>query len=151
MKQIINGIEYEIGPGANLSGANLSMADLSWAYLSWADLSGANLTGANLSGANLSGANLSRAALARYAKFILENNSKINSAYKRSDLEFDISIDIPDRILSNFRKEVRPVYLGSLPTVSANSSKDEDHSLYCRCKECSPPLQSNYYSRNNPE
>ena len=70
---LINGVEYEIAPGADLSGANLSDADLSGASLSGAnlrranlraaDLSGANLSRAYLGGANLSGANLSDAYL----------------------------------------------------------------------------------------
>jgi hypothetical protein len=84
----INGIEYEIGPKANLfradlseanlskadlrganlygaylTGANLSGANLGWAYLCGADLTGANLSNAYLSEANLSGANLSNANL----------------------------------------------------------------------------------------
>jgi hypothetical protein len=88
MKTTINGVEYEIGPnaelsnadlskaglydtsliGANLSRANLSKASLTDAYLTgvnltWANLTGANLTGVNLTGANLFGANLSNANL----------------------------------------------------------------------------------------
>ncbi len=43
MKQIINGVEYEIGSWADLEGANLSGADLRDA-----DLFGANLKGADL-------------------------------------------------------------------------------------------------------
>ena len=47
---IINCIERDIKPRADLSGANLSGADLSWANLSGANLSGADLSGADLSG-----------------------------------------------------------------------------------------------------
>ena len=60
---IINNVEYEIKPFANLSGADLRWANLSGANLSGANLSGANLSRANLTWANLSGANLSRANL----------------------------------------------------------------------------------------
>ena len=56
---LINGVEYEIAPGANLRYADLSGADLSGADLSRADLSDADLSGADLSGADLSGADLS--------------------------------------------------------------------------------------------
>ena len=51
---IINGIERDIAPGADLSRADLSRADLSGADLSGADLRGADLRGADLSGADLS-------------------------------------------------------------------------------------------------
>ncbi len=47
----INGVQYDIAPGANLVGA-----DLSNAVLTNVDLSGADLTGANLNGATLTGA-----------------------------------------------------------------------------------------------
>ena len=53
---LVNGKEYNIAPGANLSCANLSGANLFCA-----NLSGANLFCANLSGANLSDADLSYA------------------------------------------------------------------------------------------
>ena len=56
---LINGVEHEIAPGANLRYADLSDADLSDADLSRADLSDADLSGADLSGADLSGADLS--------------------------------------------------------------------------------------------
>ena len=46
---IINGIERDIAPGADLSRADLSRADLSGADLSGADLRGADLRGADLS------------------------------------------------------------------------------------------------------
>ena len=108
MKKIINGIEYETGPyadltRANLTGAHLTKANLTGAYLSEAYLSGANLSGANLSranltranlyranlyraflsGANLTGANLSRAIL---SNTILDPNLKC-PAYSDSDIE----------------------------------------------------------------
>jgi hypothetical protein len=70
---LINGKEYQIGPGADLTGANLCEANLTgadlceanlrWANLSGADLRRANLRWANLSEADLSGANLSEADL----------------------------------------------------------------------------------------
>jgi len=63
MLQTINGKEYDIKPGANLSGANLRSANLSGANLRSAYLSGADLSGADLSGADLSGANLRSAYL----------------------------------------------------------------------------------------
>jgi hypothetical protein len=63
IKVIINGVEYEIGPNANLVEANLIKADLSYANLSNADLSNANLSWANLFEANLSKANLAGAIL----------------------------------------------------------------------------------------
>ena len=46
----INGVQYDIAPGANLVGANLSNAVLSNVDLSGADLSSADLTGATLTG-----------------------------------------------------------------------------------------------------
>jgi Family of unknown function (DUF5758)/Pentapeptide repeats (8 copies) len=55
---LINGKEFNISRGADLSGA-----DLSGAYLSYADLSGAYLIGSNLSGAYLSYADLRNANL----------------------------------------------------------------------------------------
>jgi uncharacterized protein YjbI with pentapeptide repeats len=60
---LINGIERNIAPDADLHGANLSDADLRGANLSGANLHGANLSDADLRGANLSGANLSGAYL----------------------------------------------------------------------------------------
>ena len=65
---IINGSDYDIKPGADLSdadlsSANLRRADLSCANLSCADLRAANLSEANLRGANLGSANLSYAIL----------------------------------------------------------------------------------------
>ena len=60
---LINGVEHEIAPSANLRYADLSDADLSDADLSRADLSDADLSGADLSGADLSGADLSGADL----------------------------------------------------------------------------------------
>ncbi len=74
----INGVEYDIKPGANLrnanlrgadlrhadlQGANLQNADLRGANLQNADLRGADLRGANLQGADLQGANLQNADL----------------------------------------------------------------------------------------
>jgi hypothetical protein len=99
MKTTVNGIEYEIGPNADLVGAKLIVADLpnadmsnanlSWANLSWANLYGARLTGARLTGANLSnadltladltGANLTGAKLTR-ARLTGANLSKANLA-----------------------------------------------------------------------
>jgi len=55
---VVNGVTYNLSPGANLSNANLSNADLSYA-----DLFGAWLINANLSNANLSNANLTNALL----------------------------------------------------------------------------------------
>ena len=46
---LINGLEFEIKPFADLRGADLSGANLRGANLSGADLRGANLWGANLS------------------------------------------------------------------------------------------------------
>jgi hypothetical protein len=63
MKKIINGVKYDLKPGANLSRANLSGANLSGANLFGANLSRANLSYANLSGAYLSRADLSRVNL----------------------------------------------------------------------------------------
>ena len=63
MKRIINCVELEIGPNANLRLADLRLADLREANLSWADLRGANLSWADLSGANLSWADLREANL----------------------------------------------------------------------------------------
>ena len=70
---VVNGVTYNLSPGANLSSAdlyyanlsfaNLSNANLSGAVLSFADLPYANLSSAVLSDANLSGANLSFANL----------------------------------------------------------------------------------------
>ena len=60
---LINGVERQIAPHANLSGADLRRANLSDANLSDANLSEANLSRANLSGAYLSRANLSNTAL----------------------------------------------------------------------------------------
>jgi hypothetical protein len=53
MKMIINAIEHEIGPWADLSGANLSGADLRGVNLFGADLRGADLRNADLRGADL--------------------------------------------------------------------------------------------------
>lgn len=50
---VINGKEYEIGPGADLRGANLSGADLRDANLFGADLRDADLRDADLRGADL--------------------------------------------------------------------------------------------------
>jgi len=66
--QLINGVEYDIKPDADLSGANLSGANLNGANLNGANLEGANLEGANLENAylynaNLIGANLTKAKL----------------------------------------------------------------------------------------
>lgn len=47
----INGVQYDIAPGANLVGANLSGANLANVDLSGADLTGANLNNATLTGA----------------------------------------------------------------------------------------------------
>lgn len=47
---LINGVDYNLVPGANLAGANLSGA-----VLTNVDLSGADLTGANLNNATLTG------------------------------------------------------------------------------------------------
>lgn len=47
----INGVQYDIKPGANLAGANLSGANLTNVDLSGADLTGANLNNATLTGA----------------------------------------------------------------------------------------------------
>jgi hypothetical protein len=72
-KQLINGLEVDIGPqadlhranlgGANLVGANLHGANLHGANLHGAELLGADLGGANLYGADLGGANLHDADL----------------------------------------------------------------------------------------
>ena len=59
----INGQDYDIRPGADLSGANFTGAILTRADLSGADLTRANFTGADLTRANLSGANLYQANL----------------------------------------------------------------------------------------
>jgi hypothetical protein len=53
MKMLINDIEHEIGPWADLEGANLSGANLRDANLFGATLCGANLNGADLRGADL--------------------------------------------------------------------------------------------------
>jgi len=58
MKKTINGKEYDLSPGADLSHADLRGADLSHADLRGANLRGANLRGADLSHADLRGANL---------------------------------------------------------------------------------------------
>jgi len=60
---LINGHEYEIGPGAYLRGADLRNVDLRSADLRGANLRGANLEGADLEGANLRGASLRDASL----------------------------------------------------------------------------------------
>ena len=82
MKKTINGKEYTIEPGANLSGANL------WR----ANLSGANLSGANLSGANLWRANLENAIL---PDFQLPPEKGPFIAYKKVDTGV-IEILIPE-------------------------------------------------------
>ena len=56
-------LQYNIGPGVNLSGADLRYAHLRGANLQGADLRGANLRGADLQGAYLRGANLQGADL----------------------------------------------------------------------------------------
>lgn len=61
--KIINGKEYEVGPGADLSGADLRNADLRGADLDGADLTRADLTRADLWRANLQGAYLRNANL----------------------------------------------------------------------------------------
>lgn len=53
MKRWINGVEYEIGPWANLEQANLSGADLRGENLFGANLYDANLRNADLRGADL--------------------------------------------------------------------------------------------------
>ena len=53
---LINGIECNIAPKANLRGANLQSANLQGANLQGADLQSASLWGASLWGANLQGA-----------------------------------------------------------------------------------------------
>lgn len=53
MKMLINKVEYEISPWANLEGANLSGADLRGVNLFGADLRGANLRNTDLRGADL--------------------------------------------------------------------------------------------------
>ncbi len=53
MKMMINAVEHEIGPWANLAGANLSGADLKDANLFGANLQGADLRGVDLRGADL--------------------------------------------------------------------------------------------------
>jgi hypothetical protein len=63
MKMKINGKNYKIESGADLSGAYLRNVDLSVAYLNNANLCGANLSNANLSGAYLNNANLCNADL----------------------------------------------------------------------------------------
>jgi hypothetical protein len=60
---LINGVERNIAPYADLSDADLRGADLSDADLRVANLRGANLIGANLIGANLRRANLRGADL----------------------------------------------------------------------------------------
>jgi Pentapeptide repeats (8 copies) len=62
-EMIINGIEIDISPFANLEGANLRGANLQDANLQDANLTGANLKVANLTGANLKVANLEGANL----------------------------------------------------------------------------------------
>lgn len=62
---LINGVEQEIKPYANLTDADLTDADLTGADLFRANLSDADLTGADLSRANLRGAVLFRADLVR--------------------------------------------------------------------------------------
>jgi len=53
MKMMVNAIEHEIGPWANLEGANLSGADLRGANLFGANLQGADLRDVDLRGADL--------------------------------------------------------------------------------------------------
>jgi uncharacterized protein YjbI with pentapeptide repeats len=65
MKTTINGVEYEIGPKANLSSANLTAANLVGANLFGANLFRAKLTRVNLSNADLFEANLSKANLSK--------------------------------------------------------------------------------------
>ena len=60
---LINGVERNIAPRANLLNADLRSADLRGADLRSADLRGANLRGANLRGADLRGADLQSADL----------------------------------------------------------------------------------------
>jgi hypothetical protein len=95
---LINGVEVEIKPGANLRGedlrranlsrANLSRADLREASLSRADLRDASLSRADLSGADLRGADLREASL-REASLIgadLREASLIGADLRRADL-----------------------------------------------------------------
>ena len=53
MKKLINKVEHEIGPWADLAGANLSGADLQGVNLFGANLRGTDLRGADLRGADL--------------------------------------------------------------------------------------------------
>jgi hypothetical protein len=62
---LINGVEVEIKPGANLSGADLRRTNLSRADLRDASLRDASLRGADLRGADLRGADLREASLSR--------------------------------------------------------------------------------------
>ena len=53
MKKLVNNVEHEIGPWADLREANLSGADLCGANLFGADLRGADLRNTDLAGADL--------------------------------------------------------------------------------------------------
>jgi uncharacterized protein YjbI with pentapeptide repeats len=63
MKREINGVEYEIEPGVNLSYADLFQADFFGSDLSYVNFSHANLSHATFFGANLSHTNLYHANL----------------------------------------------------------------------------------------
>lgn len=57
---LINGKEYEIGPGVDLRGANLSGADLRGFSLFKANLCGTDMRGANVCGVDMRGASFDK-------------------------------------------------------------------------------------------
>jgi len=106
MKRTINGKEYSIEPGADLSGANLidadlrgadlSCADLIYANLRCADLRGADLSCADLRGANLScaylfGADLCSAFLPSPTMMLIANWGKVSNNLTVDLMRYDAS------------------------------------------------------------
>ena len=79
----VNVVDYEIGPGADLTSADLRNADLRGADLRGADLTDADLNGANLTRANLTDATLTDANLTRAN---LTRANLTNAALVRADL-----------------------------------------------------------------
>jgi hypothetical protein len=86
--KVINGVEYEIGPKANLIGVDLTGADLTGANLSDANLVGAKLIVADLPSADMSNANLSWANLfeANLIKADLSNANLTGATLTRANL-----------------------------------------------------------------